>query len=101
MFVIFSPDVLNSQTYIYKSCNLADHDGIKGGIIGLYSVWCEILTWYFHFSTLYSASKDQSSPTNNLEIWNLKAARLVVGFSQKKKDTWSVLLLVSLMASHT
>ncbi|XP_029186195.2 eukaryotic translation initiation factor 2A-like [Acropora millepora] len=43
-----------------------------------------------HLSTWeqYSANKDQPSPTTNLEIWNLKAARLVAGFSQKKKDTW-------------
>ncbi|XP_074633342.1 eukaryotic translation initiation factor 2A-like isoform X2 [Acropora palmata] len=43
-----------------------------------------------HLSTWeqYSANKDQPSPTSNLEIWNLKAARLVAGFSQKKKDTW-------------
>ena len=38
-----------------------------------------------------TASKDQSSGVNNLEIWNLQAGRLVAGFSQKKKDTWLVL----------
>ena len=45
----------------------------------------------FLYLFLVSANKDQPSPTSNLEIWNLKAARLVAGFSQKKKDTWLVL----------
>ena len=45
----------------------------------------------FLYLFLVSANKDQPSPTTNLEIWNLKAARLVAGFSQKKKDTWLVL----------
>ncbi|KAL9964538.1 hypothetical protein ACROYT_G028193 [Oculina patagonica] len=43
-----------------------------------------------HLSTWeqYTASKDQPSPTNNLEIWNLQEGRLVAGFAQKKKETW-------------
>lgn len=43
-----------------------------------------------HLSTWeqYSVNKDQTTPTNNLEIWNLQVGRLVAGFAQKKKETW-------------